>query len=341
MTSAILFGEGPGEPVPVAVVELLLGPERSHVLLARVGLDPPFPAAIAPELFWRTLRENILETGDERHGLGPTIIPMGSFDLLLASMGRGRNLADGLARLATASNILWPDLHIRVARAGGATLRLEGPSLGTPAGLLYAELFAVVVHCAACWMTHARLLPERLCVPRSAEAGIGAVFHQLGAPLHRTGQRIEISYSAADSARTLQPTNFDMWHALLQANYLEIAAAPSGSCGESLERRVREILLARVRGQAEVAAVLGISVPTLRRRLMVEGSSFRAIKADVRRALLADGLASDRRLEDLAEDVGFSEARSLRRVAARWFGAPPSAVRQDVARRSAGNRPKG
>lgn len=339
MTSAILFGEGPGEPVPIAVVELLLGPERSQVLLARVGLEPPFPAAIAPELFWRTLRENILETGDERHGLGPAIVPIGSFDLLLASMGRGRNLADGLGRLAAASNILWPDLRIRVVRAGGASLRIDGPSLGTPSGLLYAELFSVVVHCAACWMTNKHLVPQRLSLPRSTEAGIGAVLRQLGT-VHRGSARIEIGYGPADSALALEPTNSDMWHALLQANFLEIASAPTRIATDRLGRRVREILLAKIRGQAEVAAALGTSVPTMRRRLLAEGTSFRAIKADVRRALVADGLTGDRRLEDLAADVGFSEARSLRRVATRWFGAPPSALRQETAGRSAGPQPK-
>jgi AraC-like DNA-binding protein len=151
--------------------------------------------------------------------------------------------------------------------------------------------------------------------------------------VHRGGGRIEIHYSSADGRRPLEPTNFDMWHALLQENYLQITAAPAAPEADSVGQRVRDILLVRVRSQAQVAQELGTSVATMRRRLRAEGIAFRQIKADVRRALLADGLTSDRRLEDLAEDVGFSEARSLRRVATRWFGASPSVLRQELGQR--------
>ena len=66
----------------------------------------------------------------------------------------------------------------------------------------------------------------------------------------------------------------------------------------------------------------------MRRRLAEEGHSYRALLSHVRRQQALDALKTDVRLEDLAEVLGYSEARSLRRATRRWFGAPPSALRR-------------
>jgi AraC-like DNA-binding protein len=80
--------------------------------------------------------------------------------------------------------------------------------------------------------------------------------------------------------------------------------------------------------QATVAREMAISVASLRRRLADEGHRFRDLDREVRQALARDGIVAGRRTEDIASDLGYSEARSLRRAANRWFGKPPTGLRQ-------------
>ena len=78
---------------------------------------------------WQLLRNNIEQTGDERHEIWPGSVPYGSFGLLLAAMRLGHDLGDGLVRMASASRIVWPDLPLAVRR--GQDLRLQVPGIGS------------------------------------------------------------------------------------------------------------------------------------------------------------------------------------------------------------------
>ncbi|CAM3253238.1 MULTISPECIES: AraC family transcriptional regulator [Sphingomonas] len=68
---------------------------------------------------------------------------------------------------------------------------------------------------------------------------------------------------------------------------------------------------------------------TIKRRLHDEGTSFRQISADYRRAI-ADELLDDGTLNlaDIAERLGFSDASSFSQAYKKWSGAPPSLQRR-------------
>ncbi|TVV73911.1 AraC family transcriptional regulator [Sphingomonas solaris] len=80
-----------------------------------------------------------------------------------------------------------------------------------------------------------------------------------------------------------------------------------------------------------VAARLGVSVATLRRRLDGEGQTFRAIRERVldgmERAWLADGMAID----EVAARLGYSDAFAFRRAFQRRHHCSPSAYRRQAA----------
>lgn len=79
---------------------------------------------------------------------------------------------------------------------------------------------------------------------------------------------------------------------------------------------------------AEVAAGLGVTERTLRRRLDDAGCRFAELRDRVRlagaRALLAEGCT----VTEVARRLGFSEPRELRRAYRRWTGHPPSRDRR-------------
>ena len=94
-------------------------------------------------------------------------MPDGSFELLLAAMRLGHDLADGLIRLAAASRIVWPDLPLALKK--GHDLRLCVPGVGSvpPQRRLYVEMVVVVLYTACCWMAGQRLSVRRVVAPRS------------------------------------------------------------------------------------------------------------------------------------------------------------------------------
>lgn len=81
--------------------------------------------------------------------------------------------------------------------------------------------------------------------------------------------------------------------------------------------------------QIEVAAALGMHPRTLQRRLRGEGGNFEAIKDEVRREAAIRYLRETRLpLKTIAAMLGYSELSVLYRSCHRWFGEPPSTVRQ-------------
>lgn len=83
-----------------------------------------------------------------------------------------------------------------------------------------------------------------------------------------------------------------------------------------------------------IAEGLGMCGQTLRRRLEAEGSSYRAIKADVRREVallcLHDGSIP---ISQIAARAGFAEANGLARAIRAWAGVSPTAYRRMVLER--------
>lgn len=80
-----------------------------------------------------------------------------------------------------------------------------------------------------------------------------------------------------------------------------------------------------------VARLLGIQERTLNRRLYRSGTSFEAIRDEVRRDLAYRYLArADLPLTDIAGRLGYSELAVLSRCCRRWFGTSPRRLRQDL-----------
>lgn len=95
-----------------------------------------------------------------------------------------------------------------------------------------------------------------------------------------------------------------------------------------LPGRVERELAAGRHDQAEVAAALGMSVASLRRRLAEAGLQFRDVRArflnSVAQAALEDGSS----IADIAESLGFSDGRSFARAFRQWNGVAPGDYRR-------------
>jgi AraC-like DNA-binding protein len=148
---------------------------------------------------------------------------------------------------------------------------------------------------------------------------------------------IEARYDAARNAAGFEPDVLDQ--PLQQANAIT-AELCEAQCRKLLsERRSRDGIAGRVRDRLlrrpgempdmeSVAAELHVTTRTLRRKLLDEGSSFRALVDEVRETLAEELLRTAQlSIEDIAERLGYAEASSFIHAFKRWKGQAPSVYR--------------
>ncbi|EFV92919.1 transcriptional regulator, AraC family protein [Dietzia cinnamea P4] len=79
---------------------------------------------------------------------------------------------------------------------------------------------------------------------------------------------------------------------------------------------------------ADVAADLHFDERTLRRRLTVEGTSFRRLVDEVRHARALELLGQGAAVSEVARELGYSETATFTRSFTRWEGVSPSRLRE-------------
>jgi AraC-like DNA-binding protein len=105
--------------------------------------------------------------------------------------------------------------------------------------------------------------------------------------------------------------------------------------------RVQELLVERAPARVNMSAVagaLGLSVRTLRRRLVAEGKSYLDVEHEAL-ALVARRLLRDQQhtIQEAAHAMGFSDATTFHRAFKRWTGTTPSAFRNRPSGRAQGS----
>lgn len=184
--------------------------------------------------------------------------------------------------------------------------------------------------------------------------GLAAVLH--GANVHlipewvettldpERADRLAAAWSPTADVRPNQPRNriafargaFDAALPQADANTARVAER---QCQQLLERRLSRVGVAgQVRSRImhdqaafpsmqEVADELHLDPRTLRRKLNGEGTSFRAVVAEVRRARAEQLLAGNLAIESIADQLGYAETASFTHAFIRWTGLSPSQFR--------------
>jgi AraC-like DNA-binding protein len=275
----------------------------------------------------------VRDLGDEARALSARQLLPGSTRLVLSQLPASVSLAEAAARIAEAYNLLHGGVFNRVTRRGGE-LRFCVDERGFPFAVKDEEAVQRVME-ETLFFTHACLsvvLPEAarsglLGVSLRRPRGEPAVPFARWAPIRRGANAYQLRYAAAqaDEAAERPPRERLTYEAVVRE---QIRLLSAGGSGESLAAKIRTLLEEGVTEQEDAAARLGLSAPTLRRRLASEGVSFRtlrlahvAARAD---ALLASSLA----LTDIAGQLGFSDVRSFNRAYKAQRGITPAGARR-------------
>ncbi|HEX3770273.1 MAG TPA: helix-turn-helix transcriptional regulator, partial [Polyangiaceae bacterium] len=136
-----------------------------------------------------------------------------------------------------------------------------------------------------------------------------------------------------DRAQLAQPTRGA--NARMHAAFDTYARELSERATLGIRNRAREAITSRL-GTGEmcmesVAAALAMSVPTLRRRLEDEGTTFTDLVDDVRRDLAERYLREPQRsISEIAMLLGFAHAPAFHKAFRRWKGITPSEHRARI-----------
>ena len=293
------------------------------------------PCARVPLRSYATLYKSVTEhLGDEAFGLLSTSLRPGAFEFLCRGMIGSPSLGVALERCARYLAVVLPDLGLQVERGhSSAILRIfERRSLGEArddARRVFAfEWLLRLVHGLACWL-----------VARSLS--LSSVAFPFPRPRHADDYALIYTAHSSFDAEALE--------ASFQANLLELPIRRDDAALESFlqsgpetltmlyrrdretVRQVRDALAAALPaspGIDEIAASMHSSPRTLHRRLVQEGSSFRAIKDALRRDIALARLERENvPVNRLAHDLGFADTSAFFRAFRKWTGQAPSRYR--------------
>ncbi len=154
----------------------------------------------------------------------------------------------------------------------------------------------------------------------------------LGCPVSFGAERDGLLVARAALDVVPRQASTALWRFLTALADQEVGQLGPGSTRARVERAITAALDGdddeRVPSAGRVARAVGMSERTLRRRLIDERITFRALLDQVRRARASE-LVADRSvsLTEVALAAGFADVSAFGHAWRRWFGAAPSAMR--------------
>jgi AraC-like DNA-binding protein len=301
--------------------------------LRAVGMPPPSLGQRYPRITRKTttavLQHLWRTTNDELLGTGPKPLPLGTFRLVAFALCSAPNLSTALERFGECRSALPGVPAVVASSSDGATaLSIDVAGFTEPVDLL-ADVLLAWTHRAINWAIRRPLCLRRVELPHRRPRGNTDYHLMFGAPVEFSASRAALIF---DSAALSEPIVRDQ-----EEVETFLRDSPSGIIAQfdfysSHSDRVRRIIEARLGGRGctadEIAAGVGMSRQTLRRRLREENTSVTDIKEDVLRGAAMASLAKgDETIAALSERLGFSEPSAFTRAFRRWTGEPPTRYR--------------
>ena len=321
----------------VPVVRLLEGARRQqkniNALLADAGVDLEQLTQknyyLDSQQFVQLLQGVTYSLGDEFFGLSERRAKLGTLSMMADIALSAKNLQGALLKLARLIELMCDDIELQLHQKG-ELVHLEvvhTRGVNDPQQFL-ADYLLFFLHRMSSWLI-AYLIP------------VSAV-HFTGSKevnAHRFIDLLMPDWQANASSNAIyfhvkyltMPVVRDSLEWLEHVDNLRggVFSWPSREGG--MAQRVRRVLSAQLRATHEllslqqVADEIAMSPQTLRRRLHEEGESFQGLMDSLRRSLAIEALSLHKQsVEQVSEQLGFTEPRSFSRAFKKWTGMPPS-----------------
>lgn len=301
--------------------------EQSGIARELLGMAA---ARVTVDQFAELYRRLALLLDDETPGFFSRPLRGGTLKFLCLSMLDAANLNIALHRFVSYFRLLLDDLAFEVSREEGMTrialIEIQAPR--SPRTLVH-ELLLKLVHGVASWMIGRKipLLQVDFAFARPARASEYIYLYPGPARFEQAQTALYIS------PEYLQATIRQDKYALSRFLHRAPADWIYVSFSERLlAHRVRDYLEPRLAAAPTLAAVadaLHLSVRTLSRRLLDEGTTFKAVKDELRRDMAILSLTkSEQAIAAVGAAIGFEDHATFSRAFKQWTGSSPGAYRR-------------
>jgi AraC-like DNA-binding protein len=309
----------------VTAAALGLPPERS---LAVLGVSPEMladPAARVPhELAMRAWTDLPERLGSATFGLRAAELSVSaSFDIMDHAMAHCTTVREALEVLMRFQRLLHEANDLRLEPAAPGEVRLS-QRLRMP-GAVAPHMTDFI---ASQWVVRSRKLTgaapkvARLELTRPMPDDVSEHRRIFDAPIAFGAPRNAIWFDAAYLEQPIERADPSLSPVLRRHAEDLLAALPaSNSLATALHKHLLRTLDSGLPSIADAASALGVSTRSLQRKLEEEGTSFKGVLDDVRRALAESYLRDGTRtVSEVAFLVGFSEVSAFSRAFRRWTG---------------------
>ncbi|MGV8864711.1 MAG: AraC family transcriptional regulator [Pseudomonas sp.] len=301
-------------------------------LLQQSGIQPELlsepRARIAPEQFARLIQLVWQQLDDEYMGFGHGPSTRGTFAMMCHALIHCRSLEKALARGLLFYG-LFPDApRLSLRREGDwARLSLDDSALRDPDHFL-SECLLVIWHRLGSWLIGQRIRLEQATFSYDRPEHSGEYDLLFPCPILFNAETTSLLFHARYLSMPLLQDERTLKH-FLERSPADLLARPDD--GDSLSNQLRRLLSRdcnRWPDLESVAEQMHISPQTLRRHLREEGTSFQGLKDQLRRDMAIYHLSrAELSLQQIAEQLGFSEPSAFHRAFKKWTGLTPGAYR--------------
>ncbi|CAM3031270.1 MULTISPECIES: AraC family transcriptional regulator [Pseudomonas] len=301
-------------------------------LLQQLGITPELlaepRARIAPEQFTRLLQMLWRALDDEYLGFADAPSKRGTFAMMCHALIHCRTLEKALERGLLFYSLFPQGPRWRLSREGDmARLSLDDSQLWDPDHFL-SESLLVIWHRLGSWLIGQRIRLEQASFRYPMPAHASEYDLLFPCPLVFSAASSSLVFHSRYLSLPLLQDERTLKH-FLERSPADLLSRPDE--GDSLSSQIRRLLSRDRTPWPDLEAVaqhLHISPQTLRRHLREEGTSFQALKDELRRDIAIFHLGrADLSLQEIAEQLGFSEPSAFHRAFKKWTGVTPGAYR--------------
>jgi AraC-like DNA-binding protein len=273
---------------------------------------------------------------DEALGWFSRKLPWGSYGMLCRASITAPNLAIALKRWCRHHRLLTDDIIL--------DLSIEGPlaRLAITENRRLHEMRELCLltnlrhmHGYACWVIDSRIPLHAIDLPFQAprHAAVYGLLYRV--PIQFGAKKAAIEFDAQYLSLPLRRDEKALQDMLRRALPLTVRQYRSDRL---MVLRLRDVLRAnctKLHAGESVARALNVSLRTLHRRLLEEGTSLQKVKNGVRRDLAIERLErTSRSIKQIARDAGFHNDKSFMRAFKQWTGESPMEYRRKSIARS-------
>lgn len=298
--------------------------------ISRAVLAHPH-ARLTPEQVSRFTQAAWQITDDELFGLAPGAVPRGTFRVMCLTLIHCPDLAHALNRMIEVNRVLrsLPQLDLT---PGVSTTHLDValPEVVDDRARVTIDFLLMLLHRFAAWLVGGRVRLESVLMPYAEPDPVLARSYDamFGVPVTFGAGRaaLEIDNSALTSPLVQSEDSLEEY--LRDSPNLILSERDYES---TVSAQVRSIFESGIKGRTataeDIAGMLAVSTPHLRRLLRQEGASLGQLREEVLRDLAIAGLRRGEPVDDLSARLGFSEPSAFRRAFKRWTGNTPRMYR--------------